>query len=241
MSRTTRNDNSYATYATYNGNTNTAKSDIIMERYSNAPAPNQSSSPSQQFYQGNQHPPQVRPPPNGLSNGEVMGMSGGMAGGPGGMGMASPPSMPQPPPPSPNMTPLRNGNERNERNELDELSRVKRISPSKLYELLTNSQHFFVQQQQPLRLFIKVYTDWCKPCRKIEPFIKHLSSQPDYCNILFLELNGDELIQDDKLASKLRVSAVPTFYGFVAGQSVGSVAGIDENEIKELCEKITSL
>lgn len=226
MSRTTRNDNSYATYATYNGNTNTAKSDIIMERYSNAPNPNQTS-PSQPFHQGNQHPPQIRPPPNGGMNGRI------------------------PPPPSPSMSstsasstmsPLRNEpNETNERNDVDELSRVKRISPEKLYELLTNSQHFFVQQQQPLRLFIKIYTDWCKPCRKIEPFIKYLSSQPDYCNILFLELNGDELIQDDKLASKLRVSAVPTFYGFVAGQSVGSVAGIDENEIQDLCNKISSL
>lgn len=238
MSRNNRNDNSYATYATYNGNTNTTKSDIIMERYSNAPNPNQAASQSQQFYQGNQHPPQVRPPPNGsngINNVGMMnnGMNNGMN------GMSNNKSMPQPPPPSPNVAPLRQ--DENEIDDSEELSRVKRISPAKLYELLTNSQHFFVQKQQPLRLFVKVYTDWCKPCRKIEPFIKHLSSQPDYYNILFLELNGDELIQDDKLASKLRVSAVPTFYGFVAGQSVGSVAGIVESEIQDLCNKISSL
>ena len=108
-----------------------------------------------------------------------------------------------------------------------------------MYELLTNPAHFFVQQQ-PLRLFIKVSTSWCGPCQKIAPEIKALSNNPKYAGILFLEVNGDELVQDDKLASKLRVSAVPSFFGFVAGKQVGFETGVLMKDIVGLLDKITN-
>jgi thiol-disulfide isomerase/thioredoxin len=118
--------------------------------------------------------------------------------------------------------------------------RVKYIDTAKMYELLSNPAHFFVQQQ-PLRLFIKVSTSWCKPCQMIAPEIKALSNDPKYAGILFVEVNGDELIQDDKLSSKLRVSAVPSFFGFVAGKQVGFEAGIIMKDIVALCDKIINV
>ena len=118
--------------------------------------------------------------------------------------------------------------------------RVKQIDTTKMYELLSNPAHFFVQQQ-PLRMFIKVSTSWCKPCVKIAPEIKALSNNPKYAAILFLEVNGDDLMHDDKLSAKLRVSAVPSFFGFVAGKQVGFEAGTIMNDIIALCDKIVSV
>jgi thiol-disulfide isomerase/thioredoxin len=96
-----------------------------------------------------------------------------------------------------------------------------------------------------MRVFIKVFTDWCKPCKKIEPEIKAISMY--YPSVFFLEVNGDELMQSEKLSSKLKVSSVPSFFGFVATadssgnrymKQVGFMTGVDMNEIKTLCDKI---
>jgi thiol-disulfide isomerase/thioredoxin len=117
--------------------------------------------------------------------------------------------------------------------------RVRMIPTDKMYELLANPAHFAVQNQ-PLRLFIKVSTTWCKPCTIIAPRIQELSMDPAYANVLFLEVDGDELVKDERLSSKLLVSAVPSFFGFVGGKQIGRSAGTDMSEIRGLCDKIAS-
>jgi len=85
---------------------------------------------------------------------------------------------------------------------------------------------------------IKISTEWCGPCKKIAPFLHELSVHPDHNDILFIEVDGDELMQHPKLASVLPVSAVPSFFGFVAGKKVAFMTGIDQNEIVDFCKKI---
>lgn len=115
-------------------------------------------------------------------------------------------------------------------------SRVNHIDPDKLYELLMNPQYHYVEsQKQPLRILIKVYTDWCKPCKIIAPEIKKLSLDPQYTNILFVEIDGEKLTQHEKLASVLRCSSVPTFFTFKGGKQVGFMTGIKLDEIINLC------
>ena len=115
-------------------------------------------------------------------------------------------------------------------------SRVNHIDPDKLYELLMNPQYHYVEsQKQPLRVLIKVYTDWCKPCKIIAPEIKKLSLDPNYANILFIEIDGEKLTQHEKLASVLRCSSVPTFFTFKGGKQVGFMTGIKLDEIVNLC------
>ena len=115
-------------------------------------------------------------------------------------------------------------------------SRVNHIDPDKLYDLLMNPQYHYVEsQKQPLRILIKVYTDWCKPCKIIAPEIKKLSLDPNYANILFVEIDGEKLTQHEKLASVLRCSSVPTFFTFKGGKQVGFMTGIKLDEIVNLC------
>lgn len=115
-------------------------------------------------------------------------------------------------------------------------SRVNHIDPDKLYDLLMNPQYHYVEsQKQPLRILIKVYTDWCKPCKIIAPEIKKMSLDPNYANILFVEIDGEKLTQHEKLASVLRCSSVPTFFTFKGGKQVGFMTGIKLDEIVNLC------
>lgn len=226
----------YATYSTYNGGDATPppqqSQPSSLERFSNAPPP--VNPPPPQAYPS-QMIRSVAQPMNGPTNLYDQRPSQGLPpqqgppqqypqqGGP--PQKQGPPQQSQQGPPAENDIP----------------HRIRTIPVDKLYELLSNKSHFFIQNQQPLRIFIKISTDWCKPCIKIKPEVKKISMNPKYASILFVELNGDELTQHEKLSSKLKVSAVPSFFGFVAGQQVGFMAGADVNDIVKLCDKIVSV
>jgi thiol-disulfide isomerase/thioredoxin len=118
-------------------------------------------------------------------------------------------------------------------------NRVNHMEPDKLYNLLTNPQYRTVKQGDqptPLRILIKVYTDWCKPCKLVAPEIKKLSLDPRYASLLFVEVDGDQLNQHEKLASILRCSSVPTFFTFSGGKQTGFMTGIKMDEIIALCD-----
>ena len=242
MSRNNKYDG-YATYSTYNSSEKSTTSNAsVTERFSNPPPPQTFPTPpqNQPVYNGSQiraNPQNMledrriyqESPPNGNMNGQGMsgpGPTGGMSGpGPNGQGMTGP-------------GPTQMSPEQSQH-------RVHKVSTDKMYDLLTNPSTFFSQNGQPMRVFIKVFTDWCKPCKKIEPEIKAISMY--YPAVFFLEVNGDELMQSEKLSSKLKVSSVPSFFGFVATadssgnrymKQVGFMTGIDMNEIKTLCDKI---
>ena len=218
MSRNNKYDG-YATYSTYNGGekSSTSKSSnaTVTERFSNPPP--------QTF----PTPPQNQPVYNGSqirSNPQ---------------NMLEDRHIYQESPPNGNMN-----NSGHTPNSNDQ-HRVHKVSTDKMYDLLSNPSTFFSQTGQPMRMFIKVFTDWCKPCKKIEPEIKSISMY--YPSVLFLEVNGDELMQSEKLSTKLKVSSVPSFFGFVATadssgnrymKQVGFMTGVDMNEIKALCDKI---
>lgn len=246
MSNSRSKYENYATYSTYTGLSESEKNEVVHERFSNQQPPINASNfsvdqsrheirqaqglPSQGMIpqgmipqgmmpQGGMHQQGMQQggmpqgmPQQGMPHGGMQ--QGGMQQGmPQGMTGASMPEAPH---------------------------RLRIIDTSKMYELLSNPAHFFVKQQ-PLRLFIKISTSWCKPCLKISPEIKDLSNNPKYAGVLFLEVNGDELMQDDKLSSKLRVSAVPSFFGFVAGKQVGFEAGVMMKDIVALCDKIATI
>jgi hypothetical protein len=238
MSRNNKYDG-YATYSTYNSSEKSSSSNAsVTERFSNPPPPQTFPTPpqNQPVYNGSQiraNPQNMledrriyqESPPNGNMSGP--GPNGGMSG-PGPNGSMSGPG------PTQSMS-VQSQPEH----------RVHKVSTDKMYDLLTNPSTFFSQTGQPMRVFIKVFTDWCKPCKKIEPEIKAISMY--YPSVFFLEVNGDELMQSEKLSSKLKVSSVPSFFGFVATadssgnrymKQVGFMTGVDMTEIKTLCDKI---
>ncbi len=245
MSRNNKYDG-YATYSTYNSSEKSSSNASVTERFSNPPPPQTFPTPpqNQPVYNGSQiraNPQNMledrriyqESPPNGnMSGPSPNGPNGpngsnGQNGPNGGMNGPGPSQMSHMNPEQPSQ------------------HRVHKVSTDKMYDLLTNPSNFFSQTGHPMRVFIKVFTDWCKPCKKIEPEIKTISMY--YPSVFFLEVNGDELMQSEKLSSKLKVSSVPSFFGFVATadssgnrymKQVGFMTGVDMNEIKNLCDKI---
>ena len=255
MSRNNKYDG-YATYSTYNSSEKSTTSNAtVTERFSNPPPPQTFPTPpqNQPVYNGSQiraNPQNMfedrriyqESPPNGNMSGP--GPNGGMSGGPNGGPNGGMNNM-GPGPTNVNMSGPGPSQNIQSQPEQPSQHRVHKVATDKMYDLLTNPSTFFSQTGQPMRVFIKVFTDWCKPCKKIEPEIKAISMY--YPSVFFLEVNGDELMQSEKLSSKLKVSSVPSFFGFVATadssgnrymKQVGFMTGVDMNEIKTLCDKI---
>ena len=117
--------------------------------------------------------------------------------------------------------------------------RVREIESEKLYHLLTNHSYHFTPQNKPMKIFVKVYTDWCKPCRQISPRINELSMNPEFSDILFVQINGEKIC--DQLSKIIKVSAVPVFFGFVGGKKIDFIPGPDFEKIVSLCKYMSSM
>ena len=94
-------------------------------------------------------------------------------------------------------------------------------------------------QPPPMRIFLKLHTEWCGPCKKIGPILDDISLSPDMKDIIFMEFDADQMIQGQdpyskELSKLLNVGAVPAMFGFIDGKLVGNVMGADLNEINGL-------
>jgi thiol-disulfide isomerase/thioredoxin len=126
-------------------------------------------------------------------------------------------------------------------------SRFKEIPTSEnLYSILTTGLTQFQNnfkakniQPPPMRIFLKLHTEWCGPCKKIGPILDEISLSPDMKDIIFMKFDADLMIKGQDAHSKelsklLKVGAVPAMFGFIDGKLVGNVMGADLNEINGL-------
>jgi thiol-disulfide isomerase/thioredoxin len=125
-------------------------------------------------------------------------------------------------------------------------SRFKHIpEPESLHNILKNGlTHFQTSfkskniQPPPMRIFLKLHTEWCGPCKKIGPILDEISLSPDMKDIIFMKFDADLLKGGDTyskdLSKLLNVGAVPAMFGFIDGKLVGNVMGADLNEINGL-------
>ena len=130
-------------------------------------------------------------------------------------------------------------------------TRFKHIQTSEnLYSILTTGltqfqNNFKAQniQPPPMRIFLKLYTEWCGPCKKIEPVLDNISLSPDMKDVIFMKFDAELMIKGEDNYSKeltkiLKVGAVPAMFGFIDGKLVGNVMGADINEITGLLNKL---
>jgi thiol-disulfide isomerase/thioredoxin len=126
-------------------------------------------------------------------------------------------------------------------------SRFKEIPTSEnLYSILTTGLTQFQNnfkakniQPPPMRIFLKLHTEWCGPCKKIGPILDEISLSPDMKDIIFMKFDADLMIKGQdphskELSKLLKVGAVPAMFGFIDGKLVGNVMGADLNEINGL-------
>lgn len=114
--------------------------------------------------------------------------------------------------------------------------RIREIESEKLFQLLSDPNYRY-HKEGPTKIFVKVYTNWCGPCKTIAPKLEQLSANPKYSDILFLQVDGEKITQN--LKKYINVSAVPIFFPFVAGQQFGDyVVGPD---LKKIVEKLDEM
>ena len=130
-------------------------------------------------------------------------------------------------------------------------SRFKHIPTSEnLYSILTTGLDQFQNnfkakniQPPPMRIFLKLHTEWCGPCKKSGPILDEISLSPDMKDIIFMKFDADLMIKGQdphskELSKLLKVGAVPAMFGFIDGKLVGNVMGADINEITGLLNKL---
>ena len=117
--------------------------------------------------------------------------------------------------------------------------RVKNIESDKLFQLLNDPQYQF-NQLGPTKVFVKVFTNWCGPCKTIAPKIEELSNNPRYSDILFVQVDGEKITEN--LKKHINVSAVPIFFAFVGGKQFGDyVVGPDLKQIVSKLDEMSEL
>jgi thiol-disulfide isomerase/thioredoxin len=135
--------------------------------------------------------------------------------------------------------------------QMNQPSRFKHVqSCEHLYNILTTGldyfQNNFKSKQMnppPMKIFLKLYTEWCGPCKTISPYIEQLSLLPENQNTIFLKFDADLMIKGTCKISKeltkiLKIGAVPAFFGIIDGNIIGNAMGADKKEINELLQKL---
>jgi thioredoxin 1 len=130
-------------------------------------------------------------------------------------------------------------------------TRFKHIQTSEhLHNVLTTGvtqfQNNFISknvQPPPMRILVKLYTDWCGPCKKLGPIMDEISLHPDTKDIIFTKFDAELMIKgqchfSSQLRDLFQISAVPAMFGFIDGKLVGKVFGADMKEITELINKL---
>ena len=130
-------------------------------------------------------------------------------------------------------------------------SRFKLVQSSQhLHEVLTNGVNNFRASFEakntkapPMKIFIKLYTDWCGPCKKISPVLDELSMYEQHRDVIFLMFDADLMIKGQDAHSKelvriLKIGAVPAFFGVVDGRIIGNVMGANVDEINGLLNSL---
>lgn len=132
-------------------------------------------------------------------------------------------------------------------------TRFKKIQSSEhLLTVLTNGldnfrSSFTQKNMQPpvMKIFLKLHTEWCGPCKKIGPILHEMSTMIEYKDIIFLEFDADLMLKGQdphskKLVSMLKVGAVPCFFNIIDGVIKDNVFGADMNEINSLVNKLAN-
>lgn len=92
---------------------------------------------------------------------------------------------------------------------------------------VSSSEEFQSILSRNKQVVVKFTADWCKPCKKIDPFYTDLA--PKY-NATFCKIDVDEL---EDVAMEHGVAIMPTFMVF-KGKCVGSVSGANEEKLEDL-------
>lgn len=83
----------------------------------------------------------------------------------------------------------------------------------------------------PLPVLLDCWASWCGPCKMMAPLMDELAEEWKG-RIRVAKLNVDD---NPSISAKFRVSSIPTFFAFDAGNMEGRlVGGVAKNELKKM-------
>lgn len=94
----------------------------------------------------------------------------------------------------------------------------------------TDAQHFDSDLTSAPLVLVKFSGTWCPPCRALEPTLEAVAR--DRRDLLVLSVDVDE---EQAVAQRFGVRAVPTMIAFRAGRPIGQLVG---NASKSSIEKL---
>lgn len=81
---------------------------------------------------------------------------------------------------------------------------------------------------------VDFWADWCIPCRRVAPILEELSKEYEG-KVEFYKLNVDE---NPEVASKYKITSIPTMLIFKDGQPVDKIVGaLPKQNIKKVIDK----
>jgi thioredoxin 1 len=79
---------------------------------------------------------------------------------------------------------------------------------------------------------------WCQPCKRIQPFFEQLSSA--YNNLTTIDFRTIDVDDFEDIATKYKVTMMPTFLVLEGEQILGTYKGSNEPELKKFLEEHAS-
>lgn len=80
---------------------------------------------------------------------------------------------------------------------------------------------------------IDFFATWCGPCKRIAPVLEEIAKENE-AKLVVLKVDVDEV---EELVGEYRVEVMPTFVFMRKGEHLDTLAGSNEDKLKELISK----
>lgn len=97
---------------------------------------------------------------------------------------------------------------------------------------IRDTNEFETLLKQSNVLIVKFTAEWCKPCKAVQPVFQEIANKyydTMTANVKFAIVDVDEL---DEVASKYKITMMPTFIAFKDGTYMDSLSGIHASKLE---------
>ena len=114
------------------------------------------------------------------------------------------------------------------------LSLLSMVSFAQEIKWMTMNEALEAQKKDPKPIFMDVYTNWCGPCKMMEPLVKQLAEDMEG-EIAVAKI---DIESSQQTTAEYHVTSIPTMIVFKDGSEVDRIVGVKDLEsLKSLVKK----